>query len=142
MHNLTNVQDHEKPIYASSTDILMEQLEKYKELAENGQSAIETNKLLTKKFNKLLKLTKQFLVEKDDPDGCMYCKHYIECKEQKCPYYEEGIGMEDDKGNKYPDMKWTCMDFINYGECKIYEEEGNTFCKDCKNMSNWEWNEE
>lgn len=141
MHNLIDVQDHVTPVSVSNTDKLEEQIKKYKELAENGQSAIETNKLLTEKFNKLLKLTKQFIREEDDPDGCMYCKHYIECREQKCPCYEEGIGMEDDKGNKYFDTKWTCMDF-NYGECRRYEEEGNTFCKDCKNMSNWEWNEE
>lgn len=141
MHNLIDVQDHVTPVSVSNTDKLEEQIKKYKALAENGQSAIETNKLLTEKFNKLLKLTKQFLREGNDADGCMYCKHYIECRTQKCPYYEEGVGMEDDKGNKYPNMKWTCMDF-NYGECRRYEEDGNTFCKDCKNMSNWEWNEE
>ena len=36
--------------------------------------------------------------------------------------------------------------FRRYLICKLlkpeYEEDGNTFCKDCKSMSNWEWNEE
>lgn len=140
MHDWINESDYEAPMSVDRyINSLKEELDKYKKLAENGQSAIETNKLLTEKFNRLLKLTKQILREYDF-NGCLYCKHYIECKEQKCPCYEEGIGMEDDKGNKYPDMKWTCMDF-NYGECRRYEEEGNTFCKDCKNMLNWEWNE-
>ena len=134
MHDWINESDYEAPMSVDRyINSLKEELDKYKKLAENGQSAIETNKLLTEKFNKLLNLTKQFLREKDDPNGCMYCKHYIECRKQKCPCYEEGVGMEDDRGNKYPDMKWTCMDF-NYGECRRYEEDGNTFCKDCKSM--------
>ena len=106
MHDWINESNYEAPTSVDRyINSLKEELDKYKKLAENGQSAIETNKLLTEKFNKLLKLTKQFLREKDDLDSCMYCKHYIECRKQKCPYYEEGIGMEDDKGNKYPNMK-------------------------------------
>ena len=118
-------------------DSLNKELEKYITLASNGQSAIETNKLLTEKFNKLLKFTKQALFD-PDIDHCKFCKHFINCEKEKCPYHEEGTGMEDDKGNKYPDMKWTCMDF-NYGTCRKYEEEGNADCRTCKNGSNWEW---
>lgn len=136
MHDWINQEDHEAHISIDP----YEEINTYKKLSENGQRAIETNELLVEKFKKLLKLTKQILSE-CDYDGCLHCTHYIECGKEKCNYYEEGIGMEDDKGNKYPNMKWTCMDF-NYGECRKYEKENNTLCKDCKNMSNWEWNEE
>lgn len=113
---------------------ILDELKKNIELVE---SATETNKLLAEKLIRLSKLTQHALFDYDI-DSCKYCRHYLKCEGKDCLYYEEGIGMEDGKGNKYPDMKWTCMDF-NYGECRKFEEKSNIFCKECKNRSNWEW---
>lgn len=113
---------------------ILDELKKNIELVE---STTETNKVLAEKLIRLSKLTQHALFDYDF-DSCEYCRHYLKCEGKDCSYYEEGHGMTDDKGNKCPDMKWTCMDF-NYGTCRKYEEESNTFCKECKNGSNWEW---
>lgn len=69
-----------------------------------------------------LKLIKYF--KKNDLDLCSICKHHIECKEEKCEKYISGVG---DSEGKYPDWKWSCLDF-EYGECPMRE---NTPCNKC-----------
>lgn len=103
-------------------------------LAQNGQSVIETNKYLTRKFEALLKDFKEFILNTDDV--CRYCKHNQLCLGKKCDHYIEGRGVEDKQGYKY-DWQWSCEDF-NFGECPKLE---NTPCNGCikNNMKGFEW---
>lgn len=100
-------------------------------LAENGQSAIDTNKKLAKK---LIKMEIDFKEAITNDDYCSICGHFIPCKGTECDCYEEGRGMTDDKGN-YCDHRWTCMDF-DWGDCPKMD---NVPCKECKIMSHFIW---
>lgn len=102
--------------------------------AQNGQSAIETNKQLVRNFEALLKDFKELMLNPDD--ACKYCKHHQPCKGEKCEAYIKGIEAWDHNGCKH-DWQWTCMDF-NFGECPKLE---NTPCNGCikNNMQGFEW---
>ena len=67
-------------------------------------------------------------------DICSYCKNNIECKGEKCEKYCKGVG---DADGKFPDLKWSCMDF-DFGTCPLLE---NTPCNDCfkNNDKDFEW---
>ena len=101
-------------------------------LAQNGQSAIETNKHLTRKINALLKDFKDVIIESEDI--CKYCKNYQPCEGKNCKDYVEGKGAWDNK-HCYYDWVWSCQDF-NYGECPKLE---NTLCNGCNRRNNFVW---
>ena len=103
-------------------------------LAQNGKSAIEANKQLTKKFEALLKDFKEFMLHSDDI--CKYCKHYQPCLGKECECYIEGRGIQDEKGYTH-DWQWSCEDF-NFGTCDKLE---NTPCNGCikHKMQGFEW---
>ena len=103
-------------------------------LAQNGQSALEANKQLTRKFEALLKDFKEFILNSDDV--CKYCKHNQPCHGKKCECYVEGRDAQDEKGYTY-DWQWTCEDF-DFGTCPKLE---NTPCNGCikHNMQGFEW---
>jgi hypothetical protein len=63
-------------------------------------------------------------LSKVDCDLCSLCKNIIACEEKKCEKYISGIG---DAEGKYPEWKWSCMDF-DFGECPLME---NTPCNGC-----------
>jgi hypothetical protein len=109
-------------------------------LAQNGQSAIETNKQLRQQLV-ALKAERDAAVEDlkraiDSDDVCTFCKHDVFCQGDKCDKYIEGKGATNDKG-ELVDWDWTCMDF-NYGTCPKLE---NTPCDGCfeNDMSGFEW---
>lgn len=103
-------------------------------LAQNGQSAIETNKQLKRHLNAAIADIKKAV---DDEILCNFCKHDAPCQGEKCDKYIEGRGMTFEKTGQYVDEKWTCMDF-NFGECPKLED---TPCNECfdNNMSGFEW---
>ena len=100
-------------------------------LAQNGQSAIETNKQLTKRLNAAIEDLKNALW---DDEICPYCKHHYHCNDTNCDEYIEGVGMTDEKGN-YLDWKWSCRDF-DWGTCTKLE---NTPCNGCDLINHFEW---
>ena len=100
-------------------------------LAQNGQSAIETNKQLTKRLNAAIEDIKNVLW---DDEICPYCKHYYHCNDTHCDEYIEGVGMTDEKGDYY-DWKWSCRDF-DWGTCTKLE---NTPCNGCDLINHFEW---
>ena len=65
---------------------------------------------------------------------CSYCKNNIECKGKECKKYREGVG---DVDGRFPDWKWTCMDF-DFGTCFLLEDPPCNVCfeNDCKGF---EW---
>ena len=67
-------------------------------------------------------------------DICAYCKNNIKCKGRECEKYREGVG---DVNGKFPDWKWTCMDF-DFGTCFMLEDTpcNGCFDNDCKGF---EW---
>lgn len=103
-------------------------------LAQNGQSAIDTNKRLSKKLNAAIEDIKTAI---DSDDVCSFCKHDVFCQGEKCDKYIEGRGMTFEKTGQYIDEKWTCMDF-EYGTCPKLED---TPCNGCfdNDMSGFEW---
>jgi hypothetical protein len=103
-------------------------------LAQNGQSAMETNKQLTRKFEALLEDFKEFILNPDDT--CTYCENNQPCLGKECEFYIEGNEAWDHKGCKH-DWEWSCKDF-NFGECPMLE---NTPCNRCfeNDMSSFEW---
>lgn len=103
-------------------------------LAQNGQSAIETNRQLTKRLNAAIEDIKKAV---DDEILCSFCKHDAPCQGEKCDKYIESTGMEFAETGQYIDEKWTCMDF-EYGACPKLED---TPCNGCfdNNMSGFEW---
>ena len=108
-------------------DLIMQQA-----LAQNGQSAIETNEHLIKRISALLKDFKELSIKSED--ACKYCEHYQPCDGKNCKGYIEGKGAWDYK-HCYYDWVWSCEDF-NYGECPKLE---NTPCNGCNVENNWEW---
>ena len=100
-------------------------------LAQNGQSAIETNKQLTKQLNAAVEDLKRALW---DDEVCSYCKYNYHCGDIKCDEYIEGVGMTDEKGNYY-DWEWSCRDF-DWGTCAKLE---NTPCNGCDLKKHFEW---
>ena len=107
-------------------------------LAQNGQSAIETNKQLRQQLI-VLKAERDAAIEDLqralwDDEICPYCKHNHHCEDIHCDEYIEGRGMTDENG-KYFDWKWSCMDF-NWGTCAKLE---NTPCHGCNLINNFEW---
>ena len=103
-------------------------------IAQNGQSDIEDNKVLKRKYEALLNDFKEFMLNTDD--ACKYCKHNQPCHGKECGLYIEGREAWDHNGCKH-DWAWSCMDF-NFGECPMLE---NTPCNGCikNNMKNFEW---
>ena len=103
-------------------------------LAQNGQSAIETNKHLTKQLNAAISDIKNAI---DSDDICSFCKYDVFCHGEQCDKYIEGRGMTFENTGQYIDEKWTCMDF-NYGTCPKLED---TQCNGCfdNNMRGFEW---
>lgn len=101
-------------------------------LAQNGQSAIETNKHLIKRISVLLKEIRELAIKSEDV--CKYCKHHQPCEGRNCKDYIEGKDAWDDK-HCYHDWVWSCQDF-NYGECPKLE---NTPCNGCNFENNFEW---
>lgn len=102
-------------------------------LAQNGQSAIETNRQLKKQLNAAVEDIKKAI---DGELICDFCKYNHECQGEKCDKYTEGVGCTDESDNYY-DWKWTCMDF-NFGTCGKLED---TPCNGCfdNNMSGFKW---
>lgn len=107
-------------------------------LAQNGQSAIDTNKQLTRQINTLqierdaaIKDLKKVLW---DDDVCEYCKYHHKCQGKECEFYIEGIGMSNEE-NEYFDWKWSCKDF-KWGTCEKLE---NTPCNGCNSQNHFEW---
>ena len=102
--------------------------------AQNGQSAIETNKQLVRNFEALLKDFKELMLNPDD--ACIYCKYHQPCCGKECESYIKGKEAWDHKGCKH-DWEWTCVDF-NFGECPKLE---NTPCNGCikHKMQGFEW---
>lgn len=102
-------------------------------LAQNGQSAIETNKQLTKRLNAAIEDIKRAI---NGELICDFCKHDHQCQGEECDKYSEGVGCTDESGN-YHDWKWTCMNF-NFGTCPKLED---TPCNECfdNDMSGFEW---
>lgn len=116
-------------------------LEQLQALAQNGQSAIETNQYLVKRIAELIE--ERDTVVKDlhklasqCGDLCEYCEHNKPCLGEDCEHYICGIGMKDENGTYY-DQKWTCMDFT-FGTCAMLE---NTPCNQCiqNNGSHFTW---
>lgn len=103
-------------------------------LAQNGQSAIETNKQLTKQLNAAIEDIKKAI---NSDDVCSFCKRDASCQGEKCDKYIEGRGMKFENTDQYIDEKWTCMDF-EYGTCPKLED---TPCNGCfeNDMSGFEW---
>lgn len=102
-------------------------------LAQNGQSAIETNKQLTKRLNVAIEDMKRAI---DGELICDFCKHDYKCPGEECDKYSEGVGCTDEDGNYY-DWKWTCMDF-SFGTCPKLEDTRCNVCFD-NDMSGFEW---
>lgn len=69
-------------------------------------------------------------------DICSYCKNTIKCNGKDCEFYEAGTGASIGE-TRYPDFKWTCMDF-NFGTCTAMEK---TPCFECfdNDYSGFEW---
>ena len=103
-------------------------------LAQNGQSAIETNKQLAKRLNIAIEDLKEAI---NSDDICTFCKYDVFCQGEKCDKYIEGRGMTFEKTGQYIDEKWTCMDF-EHGTCPKLED---TPCNGCfeNDMSGFEW---
>lgn len=103
-------------------------------LAQNGQSAMETNKQLARKIEALLEDFKEFILDSDDV--CKYCKHNQPCLGKKRKLYIEGKEAWDHKGCKH-DWEWSCKDF-RFGECPKLE---HTPCNGCfeNDMRGFEW---
>lgn len=77
----------------------------------------------------LIKVLKEYV-----EDICFHCVNEIECLDEKCDGYVEGVGDDQDL---YPNLKWTCLDF-NYGSCSILK---NTPCDGCfdNDYSGFKW---
>lgn len=103
-------------------------------LAQNGQSAIETNKQLIKQLNTAIEDIKKAV---DDEILCNFCKYDAPCQGEKCDKYIDGKGMTFEKTGQYIDEKWTCMDF-EYGTCPKLEDTPCNGCFDNK-MNGFEW---
>lgn len=103
-------------------------------LAQNEQSAIETNKQLTKRLNAAIEDIKKAV---DDEILCNFCKYDAPCQGEKCDKYIEGRGMTFKGAGQYIDEKWTCMDF-DFGTCPKLED---TPCNGCfeNDMRSFEW---
>lgn len=129
---LTEVADKLEQLSAENkrlhTDLIMQTA-----LAQNGQSAIETNKQLKKQLNAAVEDIKRAI---DGDDLCTFCKYDIFCQGEKCDKYIEGKGMTNDTGG-FVDWEWTCMDFV-YGTCPKLED---TPCNGCfeNNSRGFEW---
>lgn len=83
-------------------------------------------------YDKLMKDFMELIMESENI--CSYCKNNVECKGEECEKYCEGVG---DADGKFPDWKWSCMDF-DFGTCPLLE---NTPCNDCvkNNDKGFEW---
>lgn len=103
-------------------------------LAQNGQSAIETNKQLAKRLNAAINDIKKAI---DSDDVCSFCKYDTPCQGEKCNQYIEGRGMTIEKNGQYIDEKWTCMDF-NYGTCPKLEYSSCNGCFE-NDMKGFKW---
>lgn len=60
---------------------------------------------------------------------CGFCKHEKRCMSTLCENYVSGVG---DAEGKYPQMKWSCEDFV-FGTCTCLE---NTPCNGCIQNNN------
>lgn len=74
------------------------------------------------------------LLKKYADEICDYCANYIECKGEGCECYIEGVG---DTEGKYPDLQWTCVDFV-HGTCDKLRETPCSRCFD-NNYSGFSW---
>ena len=102
-------------------------------LAQNGQSAIETNTRLKKQLKAAIEDIKKAV---DGEIICEFCKYDYKCLGDECDQYIDGVGGTDESGN-YCDWEWTCMDF-EYGACPKLED---TPCHGCfdNEMCGFEW---
>lgn len=97
------------------------------------------NKEELKKFTKqLFSDFKEILFNQQENDPCDFCLYQIKDCSEKCKYYQQGVGVTDEKG-KYLDWKWTCQDWV-FGTCERLE---NTPCHNCwtkdYNFVNWKY---
>lgn len=108
-------------------------------LAENGQSAIDTNQRLTTYISDLKTQCNDVFVKLalKTNNICSFCKHNTPCKGKECDDYCEGKGLEDENGN-YIDVSWTCEDF-DWASCPKMI---HTPCNKCGSYDNFEWNGE
>lgn len=118
--------------------IIANRMEQLVSLAENGQSAIDTNQRLVAHIDNL-KTQLNGAIEDiktvfNTDDVCLLCKHYIKCEGKDCECYMSGYGLEDENGNYIP-WSWSCIDF-NFGECSKLK---NTPCNGCDFINNFEW---
>lgn len=126
--------------YINRCEKLEKELSIQRMLVLNGESAIETNKILTQRIAKLI-------LERDEAiedikkaivsdDICVYCKNHHDCEEKDCGEYFDGQGVTDKDGEEF-DWKWSCEDF-NWGECPKLR---NTPCNGCmqNDFSGFEW---
>ena len=107
-------------------------------LAQNGQSAIETNKQLVQQII-VLKAERDAAIEDLnkalwDDEVCIYCKFHHHCEGERCNCYIEGKGCYDED-SRYYDWKWSCQDF-DWGTCDKLE---NTPCNGCDLINHFEW---
>ena len=116
--------------YINRCEKLEKELSIQKMLVLNGESAIETNKVLTRRIAMLI-------TERDDAiedikeaindiDLCVYCKNNLVCKGKNCSKRIEGQSATD-KNGKELNLKWSCEDF-DWGECPRLQ---NTPCNGC-----------
>lgn len=118
--------------------MVADRMEQLIALAENGQSAIDTNKRLVKHIDNLQAqldmAIEDIKVALNTDDICSLCEHYIKCEGEDCKYYMSGYGLKDEKGN-YIHWPWSCEDFT-WGECPKLE---NTPCNGCDFTNNFKW---
>lgn len=112
--------------------IIAERMKQLIALAENGQSAIDTNKKLSEKLIMAIEDLKKVL--NNEEDTCKLCVHYIECKGKECKKYSEFNEAIDENGKVIP-WKGDCLE-LNWGDCPMQDDKP---CKDCFNMDKFMW---
>lgn len=129
---LINILKTYKQLTPEVANIIAERMEQLIALAENGQSAIDTNKRLSKKLTMALGDLKIAL--KNNEDTCQLCKHYVICEGKDCNKFFEFDEVTDENGKVYP-WKGDCLE-LNWGDCPMQEDKP---CKECFHMDKFVW---
>ena len=128
---LINILKTYKQLTPEIATIIAERMEQLIALAENGQSAMDTNKRLSKTLVMAIEDIKTALHKEDT---CELCVHYIECKGKECEKYFEFNEAIDEKGNVIP-WKGDCLE-LNWGDCPMQDDKP---CKECFHMDKFIW---